>query len=118
MGRYFLTLSNNPGANSYFRCADYQFYSTNMSKLDLLRGFICERLTTAALEIFGAVEKTFSELQEEVYNSKEESARLKRLLDIVTLPEIEIQRTGRVDSNNATYFWPRLGPTNRQITSL
>ncbi|XP_046899820.1 zinc finger protein 300-like [Hypomesus transpacificus] len=64
-----------------------------MSKLDLLRGFICERLTTAALEIFGAVEKTFSELQEEVYNSKEESARLKRLLDIVTLPEIEIQRT-------------------------
>lgn len=89
-----------------------------MSKLDLFRDLIRERLTTAALEIFGAVEKTFAEFQEEIYNSKEESARLKRLLDIVTSPEIKIHRTGRVDSYNATYFWPRLAPTNCQITSL
>ena len=47
-----------------------------MSKLDLFRDFIRERLTTVALEIFGAVEKTFAEFQEEIYNSKEESARL------------------------------------------
>ncbi|XP_046899790.1 zinc finger protein 260-like isoform X2 [Hypomesus transpacificus] len=64
-----------------------------MSKCDLFREFIRERLTTAALEIFGAFEKTFAEFQEEIYNSKEESARLKRLLDIVTPPEIKIQRT-------------------------
>ncbi|XP_062304678.1 zinc finger protein 271-like isoform X3 [Osmerus eperlanus] len=64
-----------------------------MSKLHLFRDCIRERLTTAALEIFGAVEKTFAEFQEEIYNSKEESARLKRLLDIVTPPEIKIHRT-------------------------
>ena len=80
-----------------------------MSKCDLFREFIRERLTTAALEIFGAFEKTFAEFQEEIYNSKEESARLKRLLDIVTPPEIKIQRTGRVDSQNATYFLSKAG---------
>ncbi|XP_067115176.1 zinc finger and SCAN domain-containing protein 2-like [Osmerus mordax] len=64
-----------------------------MSKLHLFRDFIRERLRTAALEIFGAVEKTFAEFQDEIYNSKEESARLKRLLDIVTPPEIKIHRT-------------------------
>ncbi|XP_046899813.1 zinc finger protein 180-like [Hypomesus transpacificus] len=63
-----------------------------MSKLDLFRGFIRERLSTAALEIFAVVEKTFAEFQEEMYNSKEESARLKQLLDIVTPPEIKIHR--------------------------
>ncbi|XP_046899831.1 zinc finger protein 629-like isoform X2 [Hypomesus transpacificus] len=64
-----------------------------MSKQNLFREFIRERLTTAALEIFAAVEKTFAEFQEEIHNSKEESARLKQLLDIVTPPEINIQRT-------------------------
>ncbi|XP_046897562.1 zinc finger protein 345-like [Hypomesus transpacificus] len=63
-----------------------------MSKLDLFRGFIRERLSTAALEIFAAFKKTFAEFQEEMYNSKEQSARLKRLLDIVTPPEIKIHQ--------------------------
>ncbi|XP_062304717.1 zinc finger protein 853-like isoform X4 [Osmerus eperlanus] len=63
-----------------------------MSKLDLFRGFIRERLTTAALEIFGAVEQTFAEYKEEICRSKEESARLKRLLDFVTPPEMQRHR--------------------------
>ncbi|XP_046899833.1 zinc finger protein 467-like [Hypomesus transpacificus] len=64
-----------------------------MSKLNLFIECIRETLTTATLEIFGAVEKTFAEFQDEINNSKEEIARLKRLLDIVTQPEIKIQRT-------------------------
>ncbi|XP_067115191.1 LOW QUALITY PROTEIN: zinc finger protein 853-like [Osmerus mordax] len=64
-----------------------------MSKLDLFRGFIRERLTTAALEIFGAVEQTFAEYKEEICRSKEESARLKRLLDFVTPPEMQRHRS-------------------------
>ncbi|XP_046897565.1 zinc finger protein 853-like [Hypomesus transpacificus] len=63
-----------------------------MSKLDLFRGFIREKLTTAALEIFGAVEQTFAEYKEEICRSKEESARLKRLLDCVTPAEIQRHR--------------------------
>ena len=54
-----------------------------------------ERLRTSALEMFAAVEKAFAEFQEEMYNSKEKSARLKRLLDIVTPPEIKIHQIGR-----------------------
>ncbi|XP_062302309.1 gastrula zinc finger protein XlCGF57.1-like [Osmerus eperlanus] len=64
-----------------------------MSKLDVFRDLITQRLTTAALEIFAAAEKSFAEFEEEIYHSKEESARLQRLLDIVTPPEIKLHRT-------------------------
>ncbi|XP_062303908.1 zinc finger and SCAN domain-containing protein 21-like [Osmerus eperlanus] len=63
-----------------------------MSKLEVFKDFITERLTTAALEIFAAAEKSFAEFEEEISRSKEESARLQRLLDVVTQPEIKIHR--------------------------
>ncbi|KAK6291746.1 hypothetical protein J4Q44_G00375310 [Coregonus suidteri] len=52
-----------------------------MSKLQLLRVFLNERLTAAAVEIFGAVEKTVVEYQEE-------NDRLRRMLRIT--PEIQL----------------------------
>ncbi|XP_062342548.1 zinc finger protein 37 homolog [Osmerus eperlanus] len=64
-----------------------------MSKLHVFRDFIIQRLTTATLEIIATAEKSFAELEEEIYRSKEESARLQRLLDIVTQPEIKLHRT-------------------------
>ncbi|XP_045556499.1 zinc finger protein 226-like isoform X3 [Salmo salar] len=54
-----------------------------MSKLQLLHVFLNERLTAAAVEIFGAVEKTVVEYQEE-------NDRLRRLLRIT--PEIPLCR--------------------------
>ncbi|XP_031647576.1 zinc finger protein 684-like [Oncorhynchus kisutch] len=54
-----------------------------MSKLQMLRVFLNERLTAAAVEIFGAVEKTVVEYQEE-------NDRLRRLLRIT--PEIQLCR--------------------------
>ncbi|KAM9490933.1 uncharacterized protein ACWYII_003388 isoform 1-T1 [Salvelinus alpinus] len=51
-----------------------------MSKLQLLHVFLNERLTAAAVEIFGAVEKTVTEYQEE-------NCRLRRLLRIT--PDIK-----------------------------
>ncbi|XP_042185308.1 oocyte zinc finger protein XlCOF7.1 isoform X18 [Oncorhynchus tshawytscha] len=54
-----------------------------MSKLQLLRVFLNERLSAAAVEIFGAVEKTVVEYQEE-------NDRLRRLLGIT--PEIQLCR--------------------------
>uniref|UniRef100_A0A673X114 Zinc finger protein 79-like n=1 Tax=Salmo trutta TaxID=8032 RepID=A0A673X114_SALTR len=56
-----------------------------MSQIQLLRVFLNDRLTAAAEEIFGVVEKTVAEYQEEV-------VRLQRLLDIVLQPEINLQR--------------------------
>ncbi|KAL1006098.1 hypothetical protein UPYG_G00067850 [Umbra pygmaea] len=54
-----------------------------MSKLQLLHVFLNERLTAAALEIFGAVEKTVAQYQEE-------NDRLRRLLQIT--PDIKLCR--------------------------
>ncbi|KAJ8002118.1 hypothetical protein DPEC_G00176510 [Dallia pectoralis] len=54
-----------------------------MSKLQLLRVFLNERLTAAAVEIFGAVEKTIGEYQEE-------NERLQRMLRIT--PDIKLPR--------------------------
>uniref|UniRef100_A0A673WT09 Zinc finger and SCAN domain-containing protein 22-like n=1 Tax=Salmo trutta TaxID=8032 RepID=A0A673WT09_SALTR len=55
-----------------------------MSKLQLFRMFLNERLTTAAVDIFGAVEKTVVEYQEE-------NDRLRRLLEITS--EVQLCRT-------------------------
>ncbi|XP_067115595.1 uncharacterized protein [Osmerus mordax] len=63
-----------------------------MSKLEVFMDFITQRLTTAVLEIFAAAEKSFAEFEGEISRSKEESARLQRLLDIVSQPEIKIHR--------------------------
>ncbi|KAK6309160.1 hypothetical protein J4Q44_G00206230 [Coregonus suidteri] len=54
-----------------------------MSKIQLLRVFLNDRLTAAADEIFGVVDKMIAEYQEEV-------VRLQRLLDIVLQPEIPL----------------------------
>ena len=67
-----------------------------MSNLEVFRDFITQRLTTAALEIFRAAEKSFGEFEEEISSSKEESARLQRLLDIVIQPEIKIHQNGSI----------------------
>ncbi|XP_062304740.1 zinc finger protein with KRAB and SCAN domains 8-like [Osmerus eperlanus] len=64
-----------------------------MSKLNMIRIFLRERLTMAALEIFEVVEVMFSECQDEISRSKEENARLQRLLDVVTQPNITLHRT-------------------------
>ncbi|XP_071261778.1 zinc finger protein with KRAB and SCAN domains 8-like [Salvelinus alpinus] len=53
-----------------------------MSQIQFWRDFLNERLTAAAEDIFGVVEKTIAEYQEEV-------VRLQRLLDIVLQPEIK-----------------------------
>ncbi|KAJ8002124.1 hypothetical protein DPEC_G00176570 [Dallia pectoralis] len=63
-----------------------------MSKLQLLHVFLNERLKAAALEIFGAVEKTVVEYQEE-------NERLRRLLQIT--PDIKLCR---IDSLQLSLF--------------
>ncbi|CAB1341344.1 unnamed protein product [Coregonus sp. 'balchen'] len=63
-----------------------------MAKISLLRVLLNERLTAAADEIFGAVEKTVAEYQEEITRSKEENEKLRKLLDIVLKPVIKLHR--------------------------
>lgn len=56
--------------------------------------FLTERLTAAAVDIFGFVEKTIFDYQEEVYRTKMENERLQRLLDLVYQPELKLHRAG------------------------
>ncbi|XP_041792159.1 zinc finger protein 239-like [Chelmon rostratus] len=59
--------------------------STTMSSVECLRGFVSERLTAAAEEIFRVFMKTIVQYEEEI-------DRQRRLLDIVWKPEIKLRR--------------------------
>nr|XP_046258143.1 uncharacterized protein LOC124066089 isoform X2 [Scatophagus argus] len=67
-----------------------------MAGTQLLRLLVRERLAAAAEEIFGLVEKTIAEYQEEAVRSKTEVIQLKRQLEQLTVlkPEVIISRAG------------------------
>ncbi|XP_042261434.1 zinc finger protein 574-like isoform X2 [Thunnus albacares] len=54
--------------------------------------FLTDRLTAAAVDIYGFVERTILDYQEEVNRAKLENQRLQRLLDLVYRPEIRLHR--------------------------
>lgn len=58
-----------------------------MSSVEHLRGFVRERLTAAAEEIFGVFHRTIVELEAEV-------DRQRRLLNVFYNPEIKLHRLG------------------------
>uniref|UniRef100_A0A674CTX7 Zinc finger protein 33B-like n=1 Tax=Salmo trutta TaxID=8032 RepID=A0A674CTX7_SALTR len=60
-----------------------------MSKIENLRVFLNQKLIAAAEEIFGVVEETIAEYQEEVYRTKEENRHLRSMLDVRTKPQIK-----------------------------
>ncbi|XP_032369871.1 zinc finger protein 613 isoform X2 [Etheostoma spectabile] len=62
----------------------------DMAILHYLNALICERLTAAAVEIFGEVEKTLTEYQGEISRSKQEIDHLKTL---VLWPRVKLHRS-------------------------
>lgn len=63
-----------------------------MSKMQLLRMIVKERLAAAAEEIFGVVERTIAEYQLEVACSKRDNDNLRRMLESSREPEIYLHR--------------------------
>ncbi|XP_049923387.1 zinc finger protein 436-like isoform X2 [Epinephelus moara] len=63
-----------------------------MSKVQMLRSLVKQRLTAAAEEIFGLVERTIAEYEEELCRSKEENERQRKLLDAVFNPQLRFHR--------------------------
>ncbi|XP_056265905.1 zinc finger and SCAN domain-containing protein 12-like [Pseudoliparis swirei] len=63
-----------------------------MSKVQMLRCFVNQRLTAAAQEICGLFERTIAEYEEELCSSQEENERHRRLLDAVFNPEVRLHR--------------------------
>ncbi|XP_030584421.1 zinc finger protein 239-like [Archocentrus centrarchus] len=66
-----------------------------MGTLRYLNLFISERLTAAAVEIFGEVEKTLREFQGEISRSKQEIDHLRSL---VSWPEVKLHRFDQVSA--------------------
>ncbi|XP_056154793.1 zinc finger protein 263-like [Lampris incognitus] len=64
-----------------------------MSKIQMLRALINERLTAAAKEIFDVFGSAIAEYEEELSRSKLEIERQRRLLELSRKPEISLEST-------------------------
>ncbi|KAF7644426.1 hypothetical protein LDENG_00222140 [Lucifuga dentata] len=62
-----------------------------MSKIEMLRVLINQRLTAAAEEIFAVFGRTIAEYEEEISRFKLEIDRQRRMLDLIKKPEINLQ---------------------------
>ncbi|KAK2899479.1 hypothetical protein Q8A73_012608 [Channa argus] len=65
----------------------------SLSKVEILRGIITEKLTTAAQEIFAVVERTVAGYEEEASGFRQEIDRQRRQLEVVLQPEIKVEAT-------------------------
>ncbi|XP_038587324.1 zinc finger protein 37-like isoform X1 [Micropterus salmoides] len=63
-----------------------------LSKTEILRGFIAEKLTTAAQEIFAVVERTVAGYEEEASGLRQEIDRQRRQLEAVLQPRVSLCR--------------------------
>ncbi|XP_074542191.1 uncharacterized protein LOC141802551 [Halichoeres trimaculatus] len=63
-----------------------------MFKIQTVRGFIIQRLSAAAEEIFELFERTIAEYEEQLCRSKEENQRQQKLLEAVYNPEVRLHR--------------------------
>ncbi|XP_041664480.1 gastrula zinc finger protein XlCGF57.1-like [Cheilinus undulatus] len=64
-----------------------------MSKVQMLRSLVNQRLTAAAEEIFELFERTIAEYEEQLSRSIEEKNRQQKLLDVVLNPEVLLYRS-------------------------
>ncbi|XP_042291772.1 zinc finger protein 436-like isoform X1 [Thunnus maccoyii] len=63
-----------------------------MSKVQMLRASVTQRLTAAAEEIFVLFERSIAEYEEELSRSKEENERQRKLLDAAFNPQLQLHR--------------------------
>ncbi|XP_026177814.1 zinc finger protein 250-like isoform X2 [Mastacembelus armatus] len=70
----------------------------NMSKAEILRGIVTEKLTTAAQEILAVVERTMAGYEEEASGFRKEIARQRRQLEVLLQPQVKLERRGLVSS--------------------
>ncbi|XP_042291767.1 oocyte zinc finger protein XlCOF22-like isoform X3 [Thunnus maccoyii] len=67
-------------------------HRVKMSKVQMLRAVVDQRLTAAAEEIFVLFERSIAEYEEELSRSKEENERQRKLLDAVFNPQLQLHR--------------------------
>ncbi|XP_030287005.1 zinc finger and SCAN domain-containing protein 2-like [Sparus aurata] len=68
---------------------------SNMSKAEILRGIVTEKLSTAAQEILAVVERTVAGYEEEASGFRREISRQKRQLELLLQPRVRLERKAR-----------------------
>ncbi|KAL6101513.1 uncharacterized protein ACO6RY_16744 [Pungitius sinensis] len=63
-----------------------------MSKVQMLKSFVNQRLTSIEEELFGLLDRTIAEYEEEASRLKEENERLKKLVDGVFNPQLRLHK--------------------------
>ncbi|XP_047441796.1 zinc finger protein 37-like isoform X2 [Mugil cephalus] len=69
--------------------------AVNMSKTDILRGIVTEKLSTAAREILAVVERTVADYEKEAAGFRCEIERQRRQLELLQ-PRVKLERTALV----------------------
>ncbi|XP_041664506.1 zinc finger protein 583-like [Cheilinus undulatus] len=64
-----------------------------MSRVQMLRCLVNQRLTAAVEEVFELFERTIAEYEEQLSRSKEENERQQKLLEAVTNPDVQLHGT-------------------------
>lgn len=62
-----------------------------MSKVQLFRSLVKQRLAAAAEDIFGLFERTIAEFEEELVRCQEENRRQRQLLDAGFQPQLRLR---------------------------
>ncbi|KAM7366696.1 hypothetical protein PAMP_016111 [Pampus punctatissimus] len=65
---------------------------TDMSKVELMRGIISEKLTVAAQEILAVVERIVAGYEEEASGFRQEIDRQRRQLEVLLQPQVKLER--------------------------
>ncbi|XP_038587336.1 zinc finger protein 2-like isoform X2 [Micropterus salmoides] len=92
------TFSGTNGDSQRAVCLLGDSVDYKLSKTEILRGFIAEKLTTAAQEIFAVVERTVAGYEEEASGLRQEIDRQRRQLEAVLQPRVSLCRTDVEDS--------------------
>lgn len=67
----------------------------NISKAEILRGIVTEKLTTAAQEILAVVERTVAGYEEEASGFRREIDRQRRQLEVLLQPRVKLEKRGQ-----------------------
>ncbi|MED6259182.1 hypothetical protein ATANTOWER_018284 [Ataeniobius toweri] len=77
-----------------FFCSSSGSDPLNMSKSDILRGIITEKLSTAAREILAVVERTVTDYEKEASGFRQQIDRQRRQLELLQ-PQVKLHRGGQ-----------------------
>ncbi|XP_039996637.1 zinc finger protein 37-like isoform X3 [Xiphias gladius] len=77
----------------------------NMSKAEILRGIVTEKLATAAQEILAVVERTVAGYEEEASGFRQEIDRQRRQLEVLLQPRVKLERKDVEDTGSLGLLW-------------